>query len=116
MTRKRSESIVESSGNVFADLGLRRAGEMQIKAELTHQLWRRINSLKLTQSQAAERLGLKQPDVSKLMSGRFTGFSLNRLLALLIALDVDVEIVLRARSGGKGRRAKGAIRVSSRAN
>jgi hypothetical protein len=50
------------------------------------------------------------------MSGRFNGFSLNRLLALLIALDVDVEIVLRARSGGKGRRAKGAIRVSSRAN
>ena len=97
--KKNDISIVKGSDNVFVDLGLPDAGDLQIKAELTRQIRQRIKALKLNQTQAAERLGLKQPDVSKLMRGRYTGFSLDRLIMLLSALDVDVDIVLHHPSG-----------------
>src|SRR6266404_1414433 len=83
--------VVEGSGNVFADLELADAQDLQVKAELTRQLGHRLKVLGLTQVQAAKRLGLKQPDVSKLANGRHTGFSTDRLLALLSSLEVDVE-------------------------
>jgi predicted XRE-type DNA-binding protein len=112
MPVKRESKVVEGSGNVFADLGFRDAEELQAKAELTRQISHRVQKLKLTQAQAAERLGLKQPDVSKLVQGRYTGFSVDRLLKLLNALDVDVEIVLRSRAGRKKTPAsRGTLRV-----
>lgn len=112
--RKVSIPVTVSSGNVFADLGLRGAGDLQIKAELTRQLYNRVKKLGLTQVRAAERLGLKQPDVSKLLNGRFTGFSVERLLTLLNDLDIDVEIVLHTRSGKTGKnRKRGSTRVMS---
>ena len=101
--------VVEGSGNVFADLDLPNADDLQTKAELTRQLYQRIKSLGLSQVKAAKVLGLKQPDVSKLMNGRFTGFSMERLLELLNALAVDVDIVLRPGSTRGGRR--GTIKV-----
>jgi predicted XRE-type DNA-binding protein len=55
----------------------------------------RIKALGLTQTAAASRLGISQPGVSRLMKRRPTGFSTDRLLTLLTALDVEVDIVLR---------------------
>ena len=101
--------VAEGSGNVFADLDLPNADELQIKAELTRQLYNRITALGLSQVQAARQLGLKQPDVSKLMHGRFTGFSVDRLIALLTALEIDVDIVLRPHSENGSHR--GMVRV-----
>ena len=46
---------------------------------------------------AAALLGLKQPDVSRLLSGDFRDFSVERLLHLLMALDRDIDIVIRAK-------------------
>lgn len=108
-----NDPVIEGSGNVFADLGLPDAEELHLKAELTRQLSRRIQSLGLSQIQAAKRLGLKQPDVSKLVNGRHTGFSADRLLALLNALEVNVEIILRPQSNAS--RQAGTIRVSEAA-
>ena len=101
--------VVEGSGNVFADLDLLNADDLQTKAELTRQLYQRIRVLGLSQIKAAKALGLKQPDVSKLMNGRFTGFSVERLLELLNALAVDVDIVLRL--GGRRRGHHGTVKV-----
>ncbi len=101
--------VVQGSGNVFADLDLPDADDLQTKAELTRQLYRRIKALGLSQVKAAKALGVKQPDVSKLMNGRFTGFSVERLLELLNALAVDVDIVLRPQSA-RGRR-RGTVKV-----
>ena len=95
-----NESVIPVTGgsrNVFAELGFADANELQLKAELTRQISRRIKDFGLTQVQAAKRLGLMQPDVSKLMAGKFTGFSTDRLISLLTALEIDVEIVLRPR-------------------
>jgi predicted XRE-type DNA-binding protein len=51
-----------------------------------------IRSQRLTQAAAAEKMGLKQPDVSKLPDGRFEGFSLERLIGFLLVLGNDVTI------------------------
>jgi predicted XRE-type DNA-binding protein len=101
--------VTRGSGNVFADLGFEDAEDLQTKAELTRQIRNRVRSLKLTQVQAGERLGIGQPDVSKLMNGRYTGFSVDRLMNLLNALAVDVDITLRPRR--VGRAVRGVVRV-----
>ncbi len=59
----------KSSGNVFADLGLPRPEQALLKARLTLQIHRNIKARHLTQVQAGEILGIKQPHVSLLNSG-----------------------------------------------
>ena len=102
--------VTRGSGNVFADLGFEDAEERQVKAALTRQIANRIKAFGLTQIQAGTRLGISQPDVSKLMNGRYTGYSADRLIAILNALAVDVEIVIRPRSLN-GRHRRGGVRV-----
>jgi predicted XRE-type DNA-binding protein len=97
MARKASrlrEQVVESSGNVFADLGFKNAEERQTKVRLaaaTHGIFSRLGR---TQEEAARQLGINQPKVSALLNYRLEGFSVERLMHFLMALDRDVEIVL----------------------
>lgn len=107
--RRDEPDFVESSGNVFRDVGFADADELQVKADLTRQIALRLAEFGLTQQQAASRLGLKQPDVSRLANGRHTGFSTDRLISILTALEVDVEIIVRPRSMRPQNR--GAVRV-----
>lgn len=100
--------VTESSGNVFADLGVSEPDEELAKAQLASHIRHTIKRKKLTQIQAAERLGLDQPKVSALINGRLAGFSSDRLLRCLAALKQDVEIVIRAVPRGRER---GRIRV-----
>ena len=109
MKKQSAIPVSESSGNVFTDLGLPNAAELSLKAELTRQLYHRIQDLGLNQVQAAKRLGLSQADVSRLLHGRHTGFSGDRLLGLLNSLAVDVEIILRPQARPAGH--QGKIRV-----
>ena len=109
-TARAGTRVIEGSGNVFADLDLAHAEDLQLKAELTRQIHNRIRKLGLTQVQAAARLGLQQPDVSKLVNGRHTGFSADRLFAILNSLEVNVEIVLRTEPNGRRRRGTISVR------
>ncbi len=93
----------ESSGNVFADLGLPDAEDALAKAELARLIGVLIAKRHLTQVQAARLLGIDQPKVSALLRGRLTGFSMDRLLRFLLALDRDVEIVIRPAAYPGGR-------------
>ena len=83
------------SGNVFADLGLPDADTHLLKANLVTRIEAIIRQRKLTKTQAADLLGLSQPDVSRLLRGNFRDYSMERLLRLLMALGQDVEIVIR---------------------
>jgi predicted XRE-type DNA-binding protein len=87
--------IERSSGNVFADLGRPDADAQLLKAELVTRIDEIIRRRRLTQTQAAELLGLSQPDVSRLLRGNFREYSVERLLRLLMALGRDVDIVIR---------------------
>ena len=86
--------VERGSGNVFADLGIKDA-DMLTKANLTHRIYGIIKERGLKQRDAAELLGLKQPDVSALMNGKFLDFSVDRLLHLLVRLNQDVEIIIK---------------------
>jgi predicted XRE-type DNA-binding protein len=84
-----------SSGNVFADLGLPNAEQELLKARLTLQIHTIIKKRGLTQVEAGDILGIRQPHVSALMRNRSGNFSVGRLMEFLTALDQDVEIRVR---------------------
>jgi len=92
---RNSESIVRSSGNVFADLGLRDAGEKLTKVRLAVAIQQIIRARRLSQTAAARLLDINQPKISALVNYHLDGFSVERLLHFLNALDRDVEIVIR---------------------
>ena len=81
-----------SSGNVFADLGLANADELQLKSALAYRIATIITKRRLTQARAADVLGVDQPKISALVRGRLTGFSVERLMQFLTRLDRDIEI------------------------
>jgi predicted XRE-type DNA-binding protein len=83
-----------SSGNVFADLGLREADDLLAKAALVHQIASIARHRHLTQAETASLLGTTQPKVSDLFVGKLGGFSMERLIRYLNALDRDVKIVV----------------------
>jgi predicted XRE-type DNA-binding protein len=89
-----SVSITQSSGNVFADLGLANPEQELRKARLTLQIYRTIKDRKLTQAAAGEILGIKQPHVSTLMRGQSGAFFVERLMDFLTALGHDIEIAV----------------------
>jgi predicted XRE-type DNA-binding protein len=99
-TRTKLE-VEESSGNVFADLGLPEPEERLAKADLAIAITRDIQRRELTQQEAAELLGIAQPDVSNLKRGQLSGYSIERLTRLLNALGHDVEIRVRPVSDGQ---------------
>jgi predicted XRE-type DNA-binding protein len=87
--------VEESSGNVFADLGLPDAEELLAKARIVYRICEILEERNLTQEQAAKTLGVDQPKISALMRGRLSGFSTDRLFRFLNALDRDIEIVIK---------------------
>ena len=104
--RNGSVEIERSSGNVFADLGLPDADAHMVKAELVAQIDKIIRERQLKQVEAANLLGLSQPDVSRLLRGNFREYSLERLLRLLATLGHDVDIVIRESSSERTGRLK----------
>src|SRR5712692_10312845 len=92
-----------SSGNVFADLGLRDPGEHLIKAGLGMKIDRTIRARGLTQKDAATVLGIDQPKISAMLRGHFRGYSVERLMRFLVALGHDVDIVVRSKARGPAR-------------
>ncbi|MDC7789398.1 helix-turn-helix transcriptional regulator [Rhodoplanes sp. TEM] len=98
-------TITRGTGNVFADLGFEDAEERQTKLRLAHAINQVIARKRLTQAAAAEKLGITQPKISALANYRLGGYSVERLMTFLTALDQDVEIVIRTkpRSRAAGR-------------
>lgn len=97
--------VTESSGNVFRDLGLKNAEELDTKMRLCVAINRILEARGLTQVEAARALGVNQPKVSALKGYKLEGFSVERLMHFVTALahDVVIEIRPRARAKGVGR-------------
>jgi predicted XRE-type DNA-binding protein len=98
-------SVMRSSGNVFADLGLPHPEERLTKAQLAHAIARVIAQRGLTQRVAAALMGIDQPKVSHVLRGQLADFSTERLVSFLTDLGQDVEIVVKTapRSRKQGR-------------
>ena len=96
-------TVVRSSGNVFADLGLPNAEEEKTKVRLAFEINQIIENRRLSQVSAARRLNINQPKISALSNYRIDGFSVERLMNFLTALDRDVDIVIRPKPKSKRR-------------
>ncbi len=104
---KAAPGITRGTTNVFADLGYPDAEERQTKLRLAHTLNQLIVQRRMTQAAAAEALGVNQPKISALLNYKLDGFSVERLMTFLTALDRDIDIVIR-----KKPRSRGAARIS----
>jgi predicted XRE-type DNA-binding protein len=93
----KSSDVKISSGNIFADIGLPNPEEHLLKAQLVVKITGLMKQRKLKQREAAELFSMTQPDVSKMLRGHFHQFSVERLMRFLVALDQNVEIVVRPR-------------------
>jgi predicted XRE-type DNA-binding protein len=101
MAKHAANQVIRSSGNVFADLGLPDATELQTKARLCAALNRIVERQRLTQAEVATALGINQPKVSALLHYKLEGFSVERLMHFLVALGQDVEILVKATPSGR---------------
>src|SRR4029453_7762995 len=104
---ERRGAVTRGSGNVFADLGFPDAAERQAKLRLAYTLNQVLDEWKISQADAAKVLGVTQPKVSALRHYKLAGFSVERLMNLLTALDQDIEIVIRRKP-----RSRRAARIS----
>ncbi len=101
--------VIESSGNVFADMGLPEAEEELTKAQLASHIRQVIKRRRLTRVAAAAVMSVDQPKVSALLNGRLANFSSERLMRLLTALGQDWT----SQSGGSRAIARMAVSACS---
>ena len=95
--------LEKSSGNVFADIGLDAPEGRLAKSDLAIKIAAIINKRNLSQERAATLLGLTQPKVSAILNGKLKGFSLEKLMLLMVSLDQDVEIRIKRKPRNRER-------------
>jgi len=88
------EDIVNSTGNVFIDLGYSpdEAAILQMRADLMADLRKWIKAKRLTQAKAAENLGVSQSRISDLIRGKWERFSLEMLITLATRAGMRVSL------------------------
>lgn len=94
MKKSTRKSAIQTSGNVFLDLGFppHEAAVMLLRCELAEALRRWIEREGITQSQAAERLGVAQPRISEISRNRVDKLSLDYLVGLCAKAGVAVSV------------------------
>ena len=91
----KANTTKRGAGNVFADLRVPDAETHLLKAQLVTRVQEVVRSRRLTQVQAAELMGVSQPDVSRMLKGQFRDISVERLVVFLTRLGCGVDIVVK---------------------
>ncbi len=68
------------------------ASNMSMRSSLMVAIEQQVRSWKVTQAEAAHRLGITQPRLNDLLKGRITNFSLNTLIKLAVAAGLNVRL------------------------
>lgn len=84
-----------TENNVFADLGLDQPEELLARAELMRAVGSLIKASNLSQKEIALKLGISQPKVSMLVSGKLSAFSNDTLIHYLYLIGCDVKITIK---------------------
>ncbi|MFO7749249.1 MAG: XRE family transcriptional regulator [Desulfobacteraceae bacterium] len=92
------EDILDSSGNIFIDLGFPpdEAAVLQMRADLMTDIRKFIECNTLTQVSAAEMLGVSQSRISDLVRGKWEKFSLEMLITLATRAGMHVSVNIAA--------------------
>jgi predicted XRE-type DNA-binding protein len=85
-------TVINSTGNVFADLDLPATDKDMLKVYIAHAITVTLRERKLTQEDAAKIINADQAKVSALMRGRLNQFSVERLINYLILLGRDIDV------------------------
>ncbi len=90
------ETIIESSGNVFTDLGFdeAEAAILHMRAKLMSDLRLYIQSRRLSESEIATRFGITRARVNDLQNGKWEHFSLETLITLETRIGRQVTLQL----------------------
>ena len=93
-----TESTINSSGNIFTDLGYspEEAAILQMRADLMADIRKWIKTKRLTQTRAAEILGISQARVSDLIRGKWDRFSLEMLVTLATRTGMRIRLLKAA--------------------
>ncbi len=84
--------VFVGSGNVFADLGLPDAEELQLKSDLGIEIRLAIKEKRLSRQQAAQKMGLSKEELIELLNGSPFDYSIDQLIHFLDKLDRDVKL------------------------
>lgn len=98
MTQRKKTSAIQSSGNVFADVGFApdEAVHLKLRAQLMGAVRQILEQRQLTQAQAAKLLGVTQPRISDLMRGKIDLFSIDTLVSMLSQAGMHVEVRIQS--------------------
>ncbi len=90
-------------GNVLDDLGFSpsEALEIKVKAEIYRELLQYIKERGFAQQELSTLLGIHQPDVSNLLNGRVSKFSVSKLIKLAGKLNLGAQVKLTKPKTGK---------------
>ncbi len=100
-TKSPDTLVTIGSDNIFADLGLPNPGEMLVKAELSKQIYLRLQDQKFTIETAVNRLGLEANQVTAMFDGKSSELSIEQLFRALNALDCDIEIIIKNKANNQ---------------
>jgi predicted XRE-type DNA-binding protein len=98
MSAKQNTTIRRGTKNVFADLGFPDADTHLLKAQLMSRVQDTMRDRELNQTNAARIMGVGQPDLSRMLKGRFRDVSVERIMRMLTKLGCDVNIVIKSQS------------------
>lgn len=96
--KKATARITQGSGNVFLDLGFppHEAAVMLLRCELAEAIRKWMARERVTQAQAAKRLGVVQPRISEIVRNKVDKLSLDYLVSLCAKAGVSVAVKVAA--------------------
>jgi predicted transcriptional regulator len=98
MSKKEPTNFEEFEGELLQDPEIRQEYEdLKPKYEIIQSLIKRRNQLRMSQSKLARTVGTRQPAISRLERGEFNNVTLSTLIKVAHALDLDLDISLKAR-------------------
>ena len=86
--------VTPADGNVFADLGLKDAENLKLRAQLMIEIGRYIEEHGLTQAEAAKRMRTTQPRIDDIVQGRIERCAIDRLVKMLAAVGHHVSLTV----------------------
>ncbi|MEM7124779.1 MAG: helix-turn-helix transcriptional regulator [Chloroflexota bacterium] len=101
MKKQAEIEFEESSGNIFADLGFEDAGELQARALIGYHVVQLLNDKNMKQREIAVLLEIKQSEVSHLLNGHFSRFTIDKLLDFLKRMNQKVTIEISPHRKGE---------------
>ncbi|WMT79550.1 XRE family transcriptional regulator [Bradyrhizobium sp. Ash2021] len=87
MERQRFENVWDALEDTPAE-----AANMTMRSSLLIAIEQRVRSWNVTQTEAAQRLGITQPRLNDLLRGKITNFSLDTLINLASQAGLTVRI------------------------